>query len=52
VNTLGRPREVQLGGHGDEVIQVAELHGKHPIAIRDRNVHSSSLDAMSYSGVG
>jgi hypothetical protein len=52
VNTLGRPREVQFGGNGDEVLQVAELHGNHPIAIRDRNVHFSSLDAMTYSGVG
>jgi hypothetical protein len=52
VNTLGRPRELQFGGHGGEVLQVAEFHGKHPIAIRDRNVHFSSLDAMTCSGVG
>jgi hypothetical protein len=52
VDTLGRPREVQLGGHGDEVLQVAQLHSGQTIAFRDSNVLISSLDAMLSSGVG
>jgi hypothetical protein len=52
MDALGGPRKVQLGGHSDEVLQVAELHGKDPIAIRDHNVHFPSLDAMTYSSVG
>jgi hypothetical protein len=35
VNPLGRPGEVQLGGHSDEVLQLAQLHSPNlsPIAI-------------------
>ena len=52
VYPLGRPGEVQLGGHGDEVLQVAKLHDEDPIAIRDRNLRLLSLDAITGSGVG
>jgi hypothetical protein len=35
VNPLGRPGEVQLGGHSDEVLQLSQLHSPNlsPIAI-------------------
>jgi hypothetical protein len=35
VNPLGRPGEVQLGGHSDEVLQLSQLHAPNlsPIAI-------------------
>jgi hypothetical protein len=52
VDTLGRPGKVQLGGHCDEVLQVAQFHGEHSIANRDCKVHFSSLDAMTDPGVG
>ena len=52
VYPLGGPGEVQLGGDGDEVLQVAEFHGDHSIANRDCKVQFSSLDAMASPGVG
>src|ERR1700733_2924795 len=50
--SLGSPGEVQLGCHGDEVLQVAKFHAGHPIAAHDSNVQYFSLDAIVGSGVG